>query len=536
MCSCSDGERAGRGASATLAFAAMALVASLFLASAAHASDLYGLVIGIDDYLLPINHLDGAVNDANDIAQALKHAGAKEVVRLLNDDATKDRIVAEWNRIVAEAKPGDTFIFSYAGHGGQEPAPPERHDKTTIESFILGHFEASGPGTRERIVDDEVNAWLSQADKKGIKVIFVADSCHSGGMERSASASGVKFRRMQIPVITGDQLRFPPPEFSKLKPEDFNNVTFIAAVPPDKLVPEITIDGQQRGALSWAFSRAMEGRADKNGDGELSELELLDYIVPAVHALVESQQTPQVVPLRARSVPLVTLPEAKPQQAVKASAGEDLKLKLAVEGVSAPAAVSELPFVTLVDNKAEADLIWTPATGKVEHVVGGVVAENIDAGGIKAVLSKWAALKWLNHQAALFPVPAKLVSGNQRYAVGDLVQVEIQGAKYPHLTLFNLPPDGRVEFFIPDPSRPAEATKDWSREPIHEVFKVDQPPYGAEHMVAIFSKQDVSTLQAALQSMDKADKAEALRPLLEQTLTGTDMQVGIIDIYTGEGG
>lgn len=147
------------------------------------------------------------------MANSLNEAGAKEVVRLLNDDARKDRIVAVWERLLAKA--GDTIVFSYAGHGGQEPAPPDRHDKTHIESFLLGHFEPSGPGTRERIVDDEVFVWLQQADRKGVKVVFVADSCHSGGMERSASAPGVKFRRMVYPAITDDQLQFPPPETSE---------------------------------------------------------------------------------------------------------------------------------------------------------------------------------------------------------------------------------------------------------------------------------------------------------------------------------
>jgi len=75
----------------------------------------------------------------------------------------------------------------------------------------------------------------------------------------------------------------------------------------NKLTPEVTIEGEKRGALSWAFARALEGRADKNGDGQVSEFELIGYLVPAVHALVESQQTPQVLPLRARSVALVTL-------------------------------------------------------------------------------------------------------------------------------------------------------------------------------------------------------------------------------------
>jgi uncharacterized caspase-like protein len=510
-------------------------IALLLCASVqAQAAELYALVVGIDDYIGTANDLDGAVNDAKDVAQALKGLGAREVITLLNDDARKDRIVEEWNGIVAKANPGDTFIFSYAGHGGQEPAPPDRHDKKTIESFLLGHFEPSGAGTRERIVDDEVNAWLQQADKKGIKVILVADSCHSGGMERSASASGVKFRRMQIPPITGDLLQFPPPEIPKLTPDEFQNVTFVAAVPPDKLVPEVEIDGQKRGALSWAFARAMEGRADKNGDGQVSEFELLGYIVPAVHAMVESQQTPSILPLRARSVPLVTLRQTKVPAPGPTKAG-DLKLKVAVEGGDATV-LADLPFVTVVSDKSQADLIWSPSSGKVEHLVGGVVAENVDADGIKAVLSKWAALKWLNAQAALTPLPAKLLSGNQRYAVGDLVKVEIDGAKYPHLTLFNLPPDGHVEFFIPDPAKPAEAAKDWSLEPIHETFKVDKPPFGAEHMVAIFSKEDMSDLHAALASMTAPQQSEALRPLLEQALAGRDVQIGVIDIYTGNGG
>ena len=88
---------------------------------------------------------------------------------------------------------------------------------------------------------------------------------------------------------------------------------------------------------------------------------------------------------------------------------------------------------------------------------------------------------------------------------------EIAGAKYPHLTLFNLSPDGRVEFYVPE------------------------PPYGAEHMVAIFSKNDLSDLHAALASMTTPERAQALRPLLEETLKGNDVQIGVIDIYTGAG-
>ena len=517
---------------------ALALLFFAAIAAPAGAGELYGLVVGIDDYVGTANDLDGAANDANDIAKSLTGAGAKEVVRLINDDASKDahpcRMGGIWWR---RRKAGDTIVFSYAGHGGQEPEPKGRHDEADglNENFLLGRFIPVGPGTRERILDDEVFEWMQEADKKGVKVVFVADSCHSGGMERSASAPGVRFRKMDTPTIAGDQLKLPPPEISKLTEDDFANVTFVGAVAEDKLTPEVTIDGKKRGALSWAFARALEGRADKDGDGQVSELELLGYVVPAVHAQVESQQTPQVLPLRARSVQLMTLREAKAP--LPAPAGlRRTQAQGGGGGRRRRGRSRDLPFVTVVADKTEADLVWSVPKGKVEHVVGGVVAEKVDATSIKGVVSKWAALKWLKQQAALDPAEASLASGNQRYAVGDLVKIEMQGAKYPHLTMFNLPPDGHVEFFIPDPQKPADATKDWSRETIHEKFKVDKPPYGAEHMVAIFSKDELPDLNAALQSMTTPQRSEALRPVLEQALSGKDVQIGIIDIYTGAGG
>ena len=88
-------------------------------APCASAPALYGLVIGIDDYVGTANDLDGAVNDANDISRAIARLGAGEVVRLFNDEASKERIAAEWKRLVGQARAGDTIIFTYAGHGSQ---------------------------------------------------------------------------------------------------------------------------------------------------------------------------------------------------------------------------------------------------------------------------------------------------------------------------------------------------------------------------------------------------------------------------------
>jgi hypothetical protein len=36
--------------------------------------------------------------------------------------------------------------------------------------------------------------------------------------------------------------------------------------------------------------------------------------------------------------------------------------------------------------------------------------------------------------------------------------------------------------------------------------------------------------------MTTPQRSEALRPVLEQALSGKDVQIGVIDIYTGAGG
>lgn len=526
---------------------ALALLAAFALPRPAAAA-LYGLVIGIDDYVGTKNDLEGAVNDAKDIAKALETAGAAEVVLLLDAQASKDKIAASWDRLVARAGPGDTILFSYAGHGSQEPEPPDRAAEADgkNENFLLGRFEPQGPGTRERIVDDEIFEWLSRADDKQIRVVFVADSCHSGSMHRAVRSNVVRFRNATIPDITDDQLDFPPPAVARLKETDFDTVTFVGATSEDRLTPEVTIDGQKRGALSWAIARALEGKADKDGDGEVTQLELLSFVVPAVHAHVESQQTPQVAPLKARSVRLFSVrsasapasapapaPVAAPAPAPSPAAIPDDALRVAVDGKGT---LSPQPFVSVVSTGAQADVIWNTVTGVVEHVVGGVVAEHVGQQQIGAVLGKWAALKWLRHHAASDPVNVVLPHGNQRYARGQEVAVQISGARYPHLTMFNLPPDGRVEFFIPDPLKAEEAREDWRGRTIKERFRVQNPPFGAEHLVAIFSSEILSALHAALAQMKTAGEAGALRKTLEAMLKNQEFQVGVLHVYTGAGG
>lgn len=494
------------------------------------AEHLYGLVVGIDDYRGTANDLKGAVNDAKGIAAALRDAGAKDVHMLTDGAASKSAIRDAWFDLVKKAAAGDTIVFSYAGHGGQEPEPAGRGGEADHlnETFILAGYEPSGANSVERIVDDEIYDWLKAADDKGVEVVFVADSCHSGTMTRGIGPNVVRYRTGTFadPDLAGDLLKLPDPEAATVKPEDFKNVTFVAATQDDMLTPELMIDGVPHGALSWAFARAVRGAADANGDGHLSQQELLAYLVPTVEAQAENQQQPGIEPLRPVDRPIMRAMAGNPPAP---EASEPPPLTLFIRG-DIPARLPLVPGVALTRDESAADLIWDRMAGTVEHRIGGRVAEHVEDGAMPAILSKWSALAFIKDRMAADPVALAVPSGGQVYHPGDRVDLAMTGERLPYLTLFNLPPDGRVEFFWPLDDK--EATTDWRGRPFAEHFRVDRPPYGAEHIVAVLSAEPATALHAALKAMPSAASAGGLAATLRGLLGKTSFQAGLVSVYT----
>ncbi|MGE0212609.1 MAG: caspase family protein [Parvibaculaceae bacterium] len=509
-----------------------AIVAGLCLLTApAIAAELRGVVIGIDKYpkLGERNQLFGAVNDAQDIAKAMKEAGASDVRLLTDGEATKAAIQSTWTSLVEISQPGDTLVFSYAGHGSQEPEPPGRGGEADgkNENFLLGGFAPNAPDNAERIVDDEMFEWLKLADDKGVRVVFIADSCHSGTMYRSASTPSVRFRNVTIPEITEDHLTLPPPAFANAKPDDFKEVTFIAATEESRVVPEIRIEGQERGALSYSFARAIEGGADRDKDGRITQEELVSFLVPSVHQLVESQQTPQVLPVRAGRAAIIESVKSAPEKQVSPDA-DSLPVAV-IDGTSdVPAKVAG---VKVVPDIAQSELFWNVSTGVVEHIVGGPVALDVNERSVVPVFGKWATIKWLQNHASGAPGKFILHSGNQTYKLGQEISLSFEGAELPYVTLFNLAPDGRVEFFV----EPEEVNVDWRGRKADWTFRPDKPPFGAEHLIAVFTEQPLTDLHAALQGMKSADLAIPLRGTVERALGDRKFQFAMISIYTSGG-
>ncbi|MCC2110721.1 MAG: caspase family protein [Hyphomicrobiales bacterium] len=523
----------------TLFAFAMIAATTLFSSGAARA-ELYGLVIGIDDYTGSANDLSGAVNDVVAIAEALRKAGATQVVALANDEANKDAIERALSALFGIAKANDVVVVSFSGHGGRA-----KGGDVMDRVFYLGGYTPRGPGTRERILDRELARWLNTAAEKSVRLILVADTGYATRLDRENDIGALRYRTAQFGELNpaDDQLQLPQGDGPNTV-DELATVLRLLAAPTDAGIAEITIGGKRHGALSWAFARAISGDADTNGDNAITATELTAYVSRAVALLTEYQQNPVIfVPGDvkkdgAEEVPLVRISpdeakaedEAKDTEQGASEAGVALpQIALFVDG-DLPSGIADRPDVKIVNGAGIADLIWSPRSGIVNHRIGGMVADGIDADEISAVVDKWATLEVLKTAALANPVDLYAASGNRTYKPGDIAQTRMLGARQPALTLFNLTPDGRIEFLVP--ANAAEAAYDWTSGVFSERYKIGGSTFGADHLVAITSPAPLTDLHDKLKRMASTGDTAGLAAALAAETAKPDVAVGIAGIYS----
>jgi hypothetical protein len=202
----------------------LAAVVCAFLAfagSASAAGKKYGLFVGINKYTGGISSLSGCVNDATNMRATLqsKFGFLPADSTLLTDAAaTRDGIIAGLKKYQALASKGDIFVFHYSGHGTLFPdARSEDQDETNMtylevmndetgkmevwyprakyDSAIVpvdARSNTSGKPWRNLILDDELAAIFAGFTQKGVQVVFISDSCHSGTVGRAKSPKNIR--------------------------------------------------------------------------------------------------------------------------------------------------------------------------------------------------------------------------------------------------------------------------------------------------------------------------------------------------------
>ncbi|SLN75727.1 caspase family protein [Oceanibacterium hippocampi] len=470
---------------------------------------VYAVVVGIDDYeRMP--KLTGAANDARDLAASLGNLGA-DVSLILNREATRQHVIEAFERQAGRAGPGDMFVFTYAGHGMQEPEsiPGDEADGMD-ETLVFAGFDRSGKRAGERLRDNELGMLIARLNPEAQALILI-DSCHSGTMTRDIDVRGRPpvTRFAGIGRISSDPLPQMQPSARGLDLASGANVVFVAAARDAEQIPEVEIDGVMHGAVSWTVARALQGNTEFGGPNmALSEFRTL---VPAqARALSAARQSPSVniAPLIATDSPVIpasALAGALPASAPQALAAPSEDRVPLIHAIGASPAPLPADVGRLTPDTDDADLIWDMQKGEVIDRAGAdLVAEAWDEEQLAGVLTKWRAARQLRDWALRRHMTFRILPGDSRHRLGETVSLSVQrpedGPAY--LTIVNLASTGEVQFIYPAPAV-SESGTDFIKPGKDEVsmgeFKVADP-VGADHVVAIFSPQRATALHRWLET------------------------------------
>lgn len=147
--------------------------------SSRSAGSKLALCIGINDYPGTGSDLSGCVNDAQDWGAELTRRGFT-VTTLLNRQASGKAMREAITKLVGQGKASDTLVVQYSGHGSFVPDEDGDEPDGTDECLCPWDINSKGP-----ITDDELSE-IYGACAKGVKLVMISDSCHSGTVARFA--------------------------------------------------------------------------------------------------------------------------------------------------------------------------------------------------------------------------------------------------------------------------------------------------------------------------------------------------------------
>ncbi len=238
--------------------------------------ETYAVVIGVSEYE-NIKDLNYADKDASYFAGYLLHnlkIPQKNIHLFTDSTALRSNIMNKLTNIKKDLRPHDRVYFYFAGHGDTESG-----DETLLllhDSPNGNYFKSSGSGflklsELKNIFEDYIRK------EKEVKVIFIADACHAGGL-----VGGEKGQK-----VTALQLN-----------DDWGNFIKILSCQPNEISKESDKFGGGRGLFSYYLIQGLQGLADgikagekKNNIVTLGEVE--KYIKDKVNKF-NSKQNPEV--------------------------------------------------------------------------------------------------------------------------------------------------------------------------------------------------------------------------------------------------
>ncbi len=278
----------------------------------------HALLIGIGRYQDRV--LEGPPFDVAALAEVLKNRygyAAEHIRTLVNEQAKKQRILSEFERLSRRTRPGDRILIYYSGHGTSR-----RDDRLALPlpyssgAIVPADFDfASGQSIERQMAQliigrRDLRPTLEQLDRNR-QVLMIFDTCFSGNTVRSASPAepvdAGRFTRLNSGRIfdAEDEIGNFSDNLKSDETYPYRNIFYISASAEDELAGDIrrdnlhlypTVDGNPHGVLTDALLRVLTGQlpVDTNRDGSWSHFE----VYAAVKAEVQRRfnQTPRALP------------------------------------------------------------------------------------------------------------------------------------------------------------------------------------------------------------------------------------------------
>lgn len=532
--------------------------------------EVRALVIGIDDYQ-HVRKLRGAMADAHDIDSSLRTMGVRDVTALINERAERSSVLREISALVERTRTNDIVFLSIAGHGAQEPERIKGSQPDGMEDvFLLPGFEATPSGSTQRILGSEFNHFIRQFELRGAKVIFVADTCHGGGMVRDIDprAEEMSFRQIPSYSLLVDELK-PVSDQSDPRSElDLDRTAFLAAVDRNTKAPEVRVPGVDglRGALSYAVARAIEGNADADHDGKVTLREFFANIRQVVYQLSDQRQnvvtmtspnrspdtdvafgltrgvtliqgpievpqpsatrSPPSPPASANPAAIAPSPSPGPSPPIAAQVTPPIRLA-ALDGKTSyfPAAKSGDSTFLAVQPTDNPDLIWDP----VSHDViawGDVIAYGVDLPDLSTVIDRTAAIRTLKGIATQSPQIMRISPDDRPHHDDQTVNIDLSEVAGRAVVLFNVSGDGTIQMLYPTGSDASPVRSADLRIPLRV-----REPFGAEQVIAVTSVQRMVDFEKALQQVNQRRASGQVIKSLTRSMPA-DARVGSVGFFT----
>lgn len=500
------------------AFRGVALIGLFACAVAADEAraDTRAIVIGITEYAYQ-TPLPGAAPDADDIRMALAARGITDIEVMTNNAATRARLEAAVKDRIAKSAAGDVLLLTFAGHGSAildaETGKPKK-------AFLLADYAEKGRPL-ERFSDDDLRAWSRQLEERKAFLVTVLDACHSGIGLRNLPPRGQPLTPARFVAPEGANIaEAGPPD-----PIVAANAYVFGATDSALRVHEAMVDGASRGALSFAFARAVEGAVDRFGGSLLTARDVRSFVSQVVRNISQNSQTPQFhIPDPTHVILRPPLPASRNRFAEK-------PVTLVVTGGTSQALPRLSTDRVKIEPQGLADITWDPSAGQLRNVLGDAVANNVAPPDLAvAVDAYWVYRQFVKMALAAQPLTTKLSPEATILCNGSRVALTVGETSFPHVVIFALAGNGLVQYDYVGPygGEGRRTPHGWEIQ-----FRIDQP-FGADYMIVIATDQPVPQLEKAIKDLDERKAPLEIYRTAVEALKGRAYAMSVHERYSAD--